>query len=316
MNSLARCAFAFGLLVTALQAAERDVIRTFAARPGCSVAIDTYRGNVTIVESDDPEIRIAVHLEIGADREEEADRLLRDLQLDFTETGNAVSVIARHPQETGAHFDWNDKSQIAPTFRVTVPRDCSVDLSTRSGSIIVGNLNGRLRARTDTGDIFFRHTAGSVEASTREGDVVVSHCDGSVKVRVLRGTVQLGVITGPCDVSDSSGGIEVMAAKGDIHAFAAAGSAIIGLPRDYTGQSEITTSGGNIVVKIDPAAKCEVDASTSAFSRVKCRLPVAVLDGGIGRRRLVARLNDGGSRVVLKASGGDVSLQPGSSPFE
>jgi hypothetical protein len=316
MTARFRPLFAFLAFVALTRAAERDVVRTFPLPPGGTVSIDTFRGSITVTESDEPRVRVAVHLAIGGDTAAAAERVGRELQLTFADGANSVSVVARHPQETGARFVWRDNEQIEPTFRVTVPRRCNVDLKTLNGSIIVGNLSGRLVARVETGDIFFRHVAGSVDAATQEGDVVVSQCDGTVKARVLMGTIQLGVIAGPCEARNASGGIEVMAAKAGIRARAEAGNVVVGFPRDCVGQSELTTSGGSVIAKIDPAAKCGIEASTSWFSHIDCRLPALTPARRPSRRYIVGALNGGGAaHLRLRASGGNVAILPGETPF-
>lgn len=296
-------------------AAEQDIVRTFPVAPGGSVAIDTYRGGIMVTESDDPGVRIAVHLAIGGDTDAEAERVARELQLDFVPGENSVKVVARHPQETRARFVWHDKDQIEPTFRVTVPRRCSLNLQTVNGSVIVGNISGRLTARAETGDVFLRHVGGTVDAETQNGDVVISQCDGTATARVLVGTIRLGVMNGPCVARDASGGIEVMVARAGVHAQAAAGTIVVGFPRDATGDSDLAASGGGVVARIDPAAKCSIDAATGWFSRVDWRLPVAA-ERRSSRRHVIGTLNGGGAELHLRASGGDVVLVPIDVPFD
>lgn len=314
MNPL-RSLLAFSLAFSAALGAERDVVRTFAVDPGCTVSIDTYRGGITVTESDAAEVRIAVRLEIGADDEAEAEQIMRGLQLEFTSSGDAVTMLARHPAETRVRFVWEERKQIEPTFRVTVPRQCNLKLRTLTGSVIVGNVVGNLEARAENGAVFFRNVSGSVFAAAEYGDVVVSHCVGSLTAQVLRGVIRVGTVTGRCDLRNASGDIEVMAAKSDIHAYAEAGNATIGVPRDFAGQGEIRTSGGNIVMSIDSAASCEIQSSTSWLGKIDCALPLVVQAGRNGTRKLVGRLNAGNGRLMLRASGGDIKLRPGETPF-
>ncbi len=297
-------------------AAERNIVRTFPIGPGCTVTVDSYRGAINVAESDANEVRVAIHLEIGSETEAEAERMLQTLDLNVSGDATSVSVVARRPAETRARFVWNETKQIEPTYRVTVPRACNLTLKTISGSIIVGNIKGQLSATSETGDVFFRHVGGTVSAATQTGDVVVSHCEGLLTARVRNGAIRIGTVTGRCDVKNASGSVEIMAAKTDLKAYAEAGDATIGVPRDFTGQADVTTSGGNIIMKIDPAANCRVDASTSLLGRVETRLPLAIESGERGRRKLVGRLNRADARLVLRASGGNIDLLLGESPFE
>lgn len=301
----------FWASVLSLAAAERDIVRTFPAPAGCSISIDTFRGRILVAEAETAQVRIAVHLEIGADDEAEADRMVASLQLAMEAAGPVISVTARDPRQARPRFVWDERKQLEPTFRLTVPKACNLDLKTRTGAITVGDISGVLRAESGQGDVFFRHAGGSVEARTSVGDVVVSHCDGSVHASTALGTIRLGRVTGRCEVENRSGDVEIQAAVGTLRVRDEAGNVAVGLPAEFSGAADITTNGGAIVLTIDPAANCDVTASTSIFSHIESRLPLRILAGRVGGRRLVGRLNQGGVPVVLRASGGNIRLLPG-----
>lgn len=316
MRRLAQFVFVLLLVCSASRAAERDMVRTFSVQPGCTVAIDTYRGAITVIESDRPEVRIAGHLEIGARTAAEAEQVPAGFHLSCTQQGDTISVRARHPAETRARFIWNDDHQIEPTFRITVPRRCNLDLRTIRGSIVVGELSGRIVAHAETGNVFLRHAIGPTDASVDSGELVVSQCDGNLAASVRHGLIRVGVVNGRCDLKNSSGDVEVMEARGDTRVFAEAGTAKIGVPRDFAAVADVSTSGGNVIMLIDPAANCEVRARTSWLGHIACRLPAEIESGRVGGRTLVARLNRGGPKLTVHASGGDVSLEPAETPFE
>jgi DUF4097 and DUF4098 domain-containing protein YvlB len=299
-----------------LHAAERDIVRTFTVGPECSVTIDTYRGAISVQEGDSLEVRVAVHLEIGADTEAETESVMRGLQLAWSANEKGVSVVARHPAETRARFVWADKHQIEPTFRVTVPRTCNLNLKTITGMISVGTVVGHLQAHAENGDVFLRQVGGSVDASTQFGDLVVSRCVGSLVGRVLQGTIRVGTMAGPCDLKNSSGDVEVMTAKAGGHIYAEAGTATIAVPHDLEGDLDVRTSGGGIALKVDPASRVTIDATTAVFAQIQNYLPLAVDRGAVGKRHLVGRLNGGGANVRLHASGGDVTLRTGEMGLE
>jgi hypothetical protein len=312
--------FALALLllpaVSAVHAVERDIVRKFTALPGCSLSVETFRGSVTINEADTQEIRVAIHLAIGADDPGEAEQLLQALQLDISSQGPAVRVSAKDPQQTGVRFVWNDNKQLEPTYRITVPRRCDIDVHTRNGLVIVGNVEGAVKARSDSGDVFFRHIRGSANAYSAMGDVVISHCDGPISAETRLGTVRIGVAGGPCTVTSRSGDVEVEEAKADVVVYDEAGTAAVTFAADFAGRAEIRTSGGPILAALDPKAACEIDASTSLFAHVSARLPLDFKAGKNGARHIVASRNGGGNRIVLRASGGDVRIVRGETRFE
>ena len=304
-----------GWAALAGRAAEREFTRTFPVRPGCTVKLDTYRGSIVVVESDQAEVEVTLQMETRSDNAEEAGRVFGAVQIDAAESDNTVTLRARNPSETRVRFVWNDKLLIDLAWRIIVPRRSNVDLVTRSGAITVGSLTGRVVVRTETGTIFLKRIDGSIDASTEVGDVVISRCSGPAKVRVLRGTIRAGTMGGFADLKNSTGDVEVLAARGGITASAEAGDVLVGFPRDTTGAAKLSTSGGSIHVKIDPATNCTVDAS-SVWGRVESLLPMTVVSGANGKGKLAGRIGQGGPVLTFHANGGHVKLTPGETFIE
>jgi hypothetical protein len=297
-------------------AAERDERHAFAVTPGCTLKIDSHRGAIFINESDEPEIRVLVHLEIGADTEAEADRLRADLQLNVSSAGNVVTVHARNPAESRALWVWREEKQIDLTYRISVPRQCNAEIAVRNGSVTIGNLDGHVAVRVGNGTISCRHITGSLDAVVQEkGDVVVARCLGPLTARVQEGTIRTGPIAGRADLKTSAGDVDVLLAKAAIVASAEAGDVSVAFPRELGGEANLTARGGNVIVRLDPAANARVVAS-SVWGEVKSRLPLTIESGGNGRSRLTGRLREGGPLVLVRANGGHVRLEPGEPPFE
>ncbi len=313
-------AFIAVLLCTVLcggraRAAEREERFAFPVQPGCSLKIDSHRGTVVVNESDESVVKILVQMEIGASNDAEAERLRAALQLDVHAAGNVVTIFARNPDESRALWVWREEKQIGLTYRVTVPRRCNADLTVRNGSVTLGSLAGRVRARVETGTISCRQIEGSVDVAVVEGDIVVSRCLGPLTARVQRGTIRTGLVAGRADVQSRSGDVEILLAQGPVSAAAEAGDLTVGFPRAIGGDAKLSTRGGNVVVKIDPAANGRIEAS-SVWGVVTNRLPLTIESGGSGKSQLTGLLHAGGPRVTARASGGYVRLEPGEPLFE
>lgn len=307
-------ALLFFLAALAGRAAERDIERVFPVQGAAALKIDTHRGAIIIVESDEPQIRVAVHCEIGADSEAEAERMMAGLQLDFKQEGNAVSILARNPPES-VRWRWEERKQIDLTYRVSVPRRCDVDLKNRTGSFTVGNLEGHMKAWLESGPVFFRTITGSVEVKLDTGDLVVSRCSGDVTADVRTGLVRVGTVGGMAKLRNQSGDIELGSAQGPVDVKGEAGDILVNFPRTIGGPAKISSSGGNIAVNMDPAAACRIEASSS-WGKISNLLPMTVEAGGNNTRKLTGRLNGGTTPIVIHASGGHVKLQSALPAFE
>jgi DUF4097 and DUF4098 domain-containing protein YvlB len=297
------------LLLPHGRGAEREFARTFPVEPGCTVKVDTYRGSITIVESDQPEVRVLLQMQLATDNEDEAAKLYAALQLEATAESHTISLRARNPWETRVRFAWNDKRQIDLAWRITVPRQSNVEVVTLNGSIAVGNLTGRVVARTERGTLSIKRIDGSVDARAEVGNIVISRCTGPVKARVLRGTMRIGTIGGAADLKNSTGDIDVLAALAGITASAEAGDVLVGFPNETTGDARLNTSGGSIHVRIDPATNCAINAS-SVWGRVESLLPLKIESGANGRSKLAGRLGTGGPTFTFHANGGHVKIVP------
>lgn len=314
MNFRALLVF-LALVPFAAGAIDHDEERTFAVQPGCTLKVELYRGSIDVQESDAPEITVIAHTTIAVTTVEKAEPLRAALALEIRQEGNTIVVRAADPSGHGVKFSWNDNPPVDLDCRILVPRRCQVDLRTHVGGITVGNLTGRVSARTTTGNLFLRRIDGTADVATQAGDVIISRCSGDVSAKTGQGVIRVGTLGGRAVLKNAGGDIEVLEAHAGLEAEADVGDVTVGLPNDLTGETKIRTAYGSIFAKIDPAANCAIRAS-SFWGHVENKLPLAIESGGNGKGKLAGRLNDGGSLVTLHANGGHVFLQRGNTYFD
>lgn len=308
-------AFSIPLLLVLLAAPvrlcglERVVSQVYPVQPGAGLLVEAYRGAITVEESDAAEIRITVRSESLLSDERAAGAALDRLKVTMGIENNRVSVRVTNPTEKRVRFVWREDEQPNVTCTMSVPRQCSVDLTTSTGGIVVGFLTGRMKAQTETGTIFFRGVKGSVQATAGVGDVVVSHCSGDAVLTARRGTVRVGNVGGRAEVKAINGDIEIQSARGALTAWSEAGDISVGFARGRTEGADVRAAGGSIFAKIDATAHCLIAAS-SDWGRVESTLPLAIDGGGSGKKKLSGRLNQGGPLLTLRASGGHVKIDP------
>lgn len=309
-----RTIFFLTAFVLAAHGADRDVSHTFPVQPGCRLQVDFYSGAITVDEADISEIRVEAHFEVNSDNEAIVARLIAALNFTATADGNTVIVRGADPSGRGVKFALREGPRLNLDCRITVPRQCDVDLRTLEGAITVGNLVGRVVARATKGNIFLKRIEGSIEARVHSGDVVVSRCSGAVVARTESGFIRVGTVHGRADLHNAGGDIEIISAVGGLDAVADAGDVTAGFPKNFSGDAKIKTAYGSITAKIDPAAACVVQAS-SFWGRVESTLPLALESGGSGKSKLTGKLNGGGPRITLSADGGHVKIVPGETLF-
>ena len=290
-----------------LSAAEKEITRDFAVAPGCTLQIDTQRGDILIEESERNEVRIAIRIDAVAASDAAAARLLEQVQVDLGLHENQVTIKARNPRESGWRFTWSEDERVDFSFRISVPRECHVDLRAIKGWATVGNLTGRMKARIEDGGVFFRRIEGTVDARVDYGDVIVSRCSGAVQARVLRGQIRMGTLGGRAELTNATGDIEVMMVRDSIVAETQVGEIRVGFAPGLAADSRLAVAGGNINAEFHGQLACRIDAAAT-WGRVNSTLPWTVDSGGSGQRSLVGRLKGGGPLIHLRASGGSVTL--------
>jgi hypothetical protein len=138
----------------------------------------------------------------------EFDRMLRDFTLDVSQAGTEVRVNGRFKDGWrttfgGSFWDWfnhapcHDGKCLEYTwlrqmeYRVSLPREFSVDLSTSGGSISVGDLKGEVSARTSGGSLSFGRIEGPVDGRTSGGSISLAGGKGKAVVHTSGGAIRI-----------------------------------------------------------------------------------------------------------------------------
>lgn len=301
-------------------ARERVEERTFSATGVAELAIKAYGGNLVIVESLDGMIHVKLTAASALSDEQAAAKAQQSLVLDSRREGDRVTLEISNPRETSVHFDWDDGVHLEVAATVAVPRSCRLNLETGVGEIRVGEIKGGVRVQARQGAIFCRYVDGPVWAHTGRGDIVVSHCTGDVDLRTDRGGIRTGRIEGRATLAARSGDIEIMSAGRGLAVSADGGDVIAGIPPQFSGDGFLSAAGGSITLKIDPAARLDLDAS-SIWGRVRSLttrplgFPLITTSGGLGQSSLVGKINLGGARLRARANGGHINLAAEAAPF-
>jgi len=271
----------------------------------------------------------------------EFDRMMRDFSLDVSQVGSDIRFSGRfkdgwRPAPLGGWFwEWFNHAQCRENkclayewlrqveYRVSLPRELSVDLTTSGGSIAVGDLMGEVAARTSGGGLSFGRIGGTVTGNTSGGSISLAGSRGKAVLRTSGGGISVEDAAGAVEASTSGGSIQVNRASGRVSAHTSGGSVTI---RETTGAVDastsggsvsaflstqpnelcrLSTSGGSINVELARNLRFDVDASTSGGS---VSSDFAVPTSG-DRHNLRAAINGGGPLLHLRTSGGGIRIQ-------
>ena len=281
-------------LVTALlatAAAAKDFEQRVAAQAGGRLRVDLDSGSIVIESHDREEVRVDVLAAgVGAGR------------LDFELSAKGDNVTLR-----GRPRGWRPDVLGSPHVRarVRVPSEFSVDIRTGGGAIEIEDLEGEVRVRSSGGAIEIGRIRGDVDVETSGGAIETGEVDGELRARTSGGPIRIFAVTGSVEARTSGGPIEILGAADRVDANTSGGAISVRFTEAPAGVLE--TSGGDIDVEFPEDEGMDLDARTSG-GRVRIDEQLAVR-GRVEPTRVEAELNEGGDRLRLRTSGGDIRIR-------
>jgi len=278
------------LAVTTIAAAE-ELEETVPVEPGGTLTIDLDRGRIDI-ESHDADtvcIEAAARGFLSFLGEFQLEKDGRDVKL----SGWFQRVLWLIP--------WGPRVSV----RAWVPREYSVDVRTRGGSIDIDRVSGRVAASTSGGKISVVGVTGAVDAETSGGAISIEHVTGNVVASTSGGRIDLDHVGGDVDATTSGGQIRAEAVTGQIEARTSGGQITARFSGSPSGSLE--TSGGGIEVEFSASAGVDLDAETSG-GRVDVEHPFTARDQ-FSNGRVVGQINGGGAPLRLRTSGGSILVK-------
>ena len=305
-TSLRSLAAASALLCAIAQAAERSESYSWPVGDSPMVKLEAFRGQILVERAEEGQISLVLSARSEGDK---AQAWVNQVDVTSRSFGAGLVLAVKH-NSLGLEFGSGAAPEREITLTLKVPATCSLDLSTSLGSIEVANdLKGRMRARTQEGDVFFGRVDGSVNVEAVRGNITVARATGDLKARSGTGDLVIGTILGRAELRANNGSIEVMSAQGALEAESVRGDVAASLGAKLGENVSLKASAGNVKVTVDPAASLRFEAK-AAWGKVTSKLALdSTTRGGNGKNRLEGVVNGGGSLVALNADGGNVSIE-------
>jgi DUF4097 and DUF4098 domain-containing protein YvlB len=171
------------------------------------------------------------------------------------------------------------------------------ELSSAGGDIRIESVTGDLKATTSGGDIRAGAVTGDARLETVGGDVVVRSAGGSIAARTGGGDITLKKVRGPVVARTSGGTISC-----EITSAAAAGG-------------ELATSGGDVTITLPANYRADVDVRVSGVDpdtdAVISQFPEITVSRRAGSISGEGKLNGGGPRLTIRSNSGTVTIRKG-----
>ncbi|WCT10539.1 DUF4097 family beta strand repeat-containing protein [Mucilaginibacter jinjuensis] len=272
--------FVYSITFAQVNWTNEPLIQKQIKDPIRSVSVKTLAGNIAVIgTSDQPSIEVYV------DAINEATSSKAELRR-FVEQDYAIDMVVRDHQlmvsATCKYGDSNWKKAVSISFKIFVPRNVVCNLTSKTGSVSLVNLDGNqtfntsgsvnlekitgvIKGHTESGDINVSNAGSDIDLSTKSGDIVAMNCQGKVKLKTDEGGINLSRLKGTIDAETLAGNI---------------------LSDEIDGTFNTQTTAGDITLK-----------------RMSCHLTATTVSGTIN-----AELSKACKSIKLNATEGDANI--------
>jgi DUF4097 and DUF4098 domain-containing protein YvlB len=268
---------------------QGDITKTLAARSGGQLIVEVDFGNVEVKPKDRADVLVVVKRSAEAKTQARAKEMLDAHEVRIDQDGDRVQVTGK-TKSAGNRGGWGRNGEhLEVQYTIEVPAHFDVDLTTGAGSILVEDLEGRVKTKTSGGNLTIGHIKGPIDATTGAGSIAVEGCSGAANLKSSGGNLTLGVLEGETKAETGAGSIHVKDARGALKAH---------------------TYGGNIEAeRLESPAQLDTGAGSI---RVKIAKSAAALKSGGGN----LELNDAEASVTAHTGAGSINVKFTAQPAE
>jgi DUF4097 and DUF4098 domain-containing protein YvlB len=174
----------------------------------------------------------------------------------------------------------------------------SADVKTLGGDIRIGPVKGDLAAQTLAGDVRAAAVGGSARVETSGGDIRIQSVDGWLRARTAGGDIAVPLVGGSVRAETAGGDVRIAVAarapREGILIVNGGGDVALMLPADFKGDLDLTVT--------------EADPSEPA---VRSEFPEISISRKDGTVRATGAVNGGGEKVKIQTSSGTIRLRRG-----
>jgi DUF4097 and DUF4098 domain-containing protein YvlB len=223
-----------------------------------NVFAETSGGNITVIGVPANEAKLEVYVVPSNYRKDpisEAEirqRMKDDYEIKFMAGNNKLTATAKTIHR---NMDW--KKSLNFSYKIYVPKNVSVDLTTSGGNINLTDISGHLVFSTSGGNLNLEKIGGYIKGTTSGGNINLEEAKDTMNLETSGGNIHATKSNGKMKLITSGGSLTLSNLTGDIEATTSGGN-VNG--SDISGDLEAHTSGGNIMLN---SLSCNLATSTS-----------------------------------------------------
>jgi DUF4097 and DUF4098 domain-containing protein YvlB len=185
--------------------------KTVPFAPGGHLLLENENGGIDVRSWDKEEVQIYARIKVEASDREEAEALLKEVQIRVETQGDRIAIYTEKPRE---FFGRNRNAAVS--YELVVPEKISLDLRTVNGGVRVDTITGEVLVSTTNGGIEVDRISGAVEAHTTNGgidvDLMAYNGASDLEFRTTNGTITVTLpkdVKGTLEAETTNGHIEV-----------------------------------------------------------------------------------------------------------
>ena len=147
--------------------------QTFDLRRGGRVVLSNVNGSVTVESWDRNEVRVEAEKVVKARNRRIAEEVMEEIIIEIDHDRDFLEIKTRIPKRSGRFWDsfWGDGVNISVKYRLIVPSELNLEVSTINGSVDVSEVSGNLRVSSTNGHVHVYEAAGTLDAKTTNGGI-------------------------------------------------------------------------------------------------------------------------------------------------
>ena len=289
--------------LSAVEKHEEKFEKTVSLAKDGQVYLNNVSGNIEVKSWKKDEVKIDAVKISSAHSLEEAKGNAELVKIEVEKEGDTLRIETDYPRMFGRSLN------VSVNYTLMVPDKASVRVKSVSGSIILEEIGGTVKANAVSGNIDVRKASkgvdcdavsGNVEARDVIGDVYLNAISGGITVERIQGSVEAKTVSGDVDMRSVSKAKVVKATvlsgtityEGDI---------------DPDGRYTMKAHSGDIEMTIPSNSAFDLEASTFS-GRIKSDFEITV-SGTISKNKIQGEVNRGGAEVDLNTFSGSIYLR-------
>ena len=142
-------------------------------------------------------MRVEAEKIVKARSRRQAEEIMERVQIEIEQGRGYLEIRTKYPKRRGGFWDslFGDGASISVKYRIFVPNEANMDISTVNGKVGVTDVAGNIRVMTTNGGIEVHEAKGSVNAKTTNGGIVVElvefEDDEDMTFRTTNGSIKV-----------------------------------------------------------------------------------------------------------------------------